>query len=96
MEQFLQKDYLEGVPAERRRELVDAKNTLKEVIESIPREELKKMSGGLTYEFIENFGGDVNKYALSMMEGELSMNEPDIAAWHVIEKLNHIKEILEA
>ena len=78
---------------ERKRELIDAKNALKEVVENIPHDKLKTMVTGLTFDFIEGYDGDVNKYVFESMKDE-SANPPDAAAWHVIEKLVRLKEAL--
>ena len=81
---------------ERKRELIDAKNALKEIVENIPNAELKKMStgdGGPTSELIDGYDGDVNRYVLQNMKAE-SGNDPDVAAWHVVEKLVRIKKEL--
>jgi len=78
---------------ERRRGLIDAKNALKEVVENIPHNKLKTMVTGLTFDFIEGYDGDVNRYAKEEMEAE-SGNEPDVAAFHVTEKLIRLKEAL--
>jgi hypothetical protein len=78
---------------ERKRELIDAKNALKEVVENIPHDKLKTMITGLTFDFIEGFDGDVNRYTKEEMEAE-SGNEPDVAAFHVTEKLIRLKEAL--
>ena len=79
---------------ERRRELIDAKNALKEVTENISRENLKKMIDALTSDFIDGYGGDVNRYTLMKMNAE-SGNDPDVVAFHVAENLTRIKERLE-
>jgi hypothetical protein len=82
---------------ERKRELIDAKNNLKEIVENIDPEELKAMNAGidpLDY-FIRGCGGDVNRYVNLSVKAE-SGNPPDVAAWHVIENLVRIKEALES
>lgn len=87
------KEYLLELSPERKRELIDAKNALKEVVENIPHDKLKTMISGQTLDFIEGYDGDVNRYAKEMLEAE-SANEPDVAAWHVVEKLVQLKNEL--
>ncbi len=82
---------------DRKRELIDAKNNLKEVVERNTYESLKKMSFGAIYptsDFIDGYGCNVDRYVLETLKQE-SANPPDVAAWHVIEYLVRIKEDLE-
>lgn len=80
---------------ERQRELDDAKNALKKIVNSIPSERLKAMNDLLTSFLIMGCDGDVDKYVRLKMECNAG-NAPDVAAFHVTENLIRIKEYLES
>lgn len=84
------------VSAEHSRKLINAKNALKDVVENIRRNELEKMSDPVTFDFINSYGGDVNRYVFVKMKWYEEQRNTDWGAFQIAEELDRIRERLES
>lgn len=83
------------VSVEHSRKLINAKNALKDVVENMRRNELEKMSDPVTFDFINGYGGDVNRYVFVKMKWYEEQRNADWGAFQIAEELDRIRERLE-
>ena len=76
--------------AERQRELDEARNALKKIVDGLPPEKLKIMNDPIISYLVIGCDGDVDKYVRLKMAGNTG-NAPDVAAFHVAKNLTLVK-----
>jgi len=77
--------------AECQRELDNARNALKRIINDLPREKLRAMNDPVISYLVMGCDGDVDEYVRLRM-GNNAGNAPDVAAFHVAKNLILIKK----